>query len=316
MSADADLDTFVASLSQQLTAIRRAAADPARLDPALVIGELEAAGAVDLARDTAELPNPLHWLSAVVRTCAGFSPAVAFSLGARFAAQRIPCDLESEEVTASVASGVGGTAWRATVTGLFPPASVVLLERADVAGRVVSWSVLEEERSVERTGLQGADLRTVTMPAPGTGIELTGDTARQALFELDLLNASVALGLLERAVATTEEYAANRRQFGGPIANFAGLAAILVDMRLRSSAVAGLLAEALEGRRDGAELAAVAGRACVEACLDAIQVHGGYGYIDEYPVAGLLRDAVSLRARAGGRRSAVAAVAAAHLPSV
>jgi hypothetical protein len=316
MSADADLDSFVASLSQQLLAIRRAAADPSRLDPALVVRELEAAGAVDLARDTTELPNPLHWLSSVVRTCAGFSPAIAFALGARFAAHRIPWDSDSEDVTACIAIGAGGPAWRATVAALFPPATVVLLERADVAGRVVPWDVMDEERSVERTGLKDADLRTVTAPAHGTVLELTRDAARAALFELDLLNASVALGVLERAVATTEEYAKNRRQFGGPIANFAGLAAILVDMRLRSSMVGGLLAEALESRGDGAELAAVAGRACVETCLDAIQVHGGYGYIDEYPVSGLLRDAVSLRARAGGRRSAVAAVAAAHLPSV
>ena len=44
-------------------------------------------------------------------------------------------------------------------------------------------------------------------------------------------------------------------------------------------------------------------------CIDAIQAHGGYGYIDEYPVAGLLRDAISLQARAGGRRLHVARVA-------
>jgi hypothetical protein len=316
MSADADLDIFVASVSQQLQGLRRHAAEPAVLDPALVVRELDAAGVVDLARDTAELPNPLHWLSSVVRTCAGFSPSVAFALAARFAAHRIPWEFDSTEATASIAVRGAAGAWRATVPALFPPVTVVLLERADVAGRVVPWHVLDEEQSVPRTGLKEADLRTVTTPDHGRVPELSRDAALAALFELDLLNASVASGLLERAVATAEEYATSRHQFGGPIASFAGLAAILVDIRLRSSVVASLLAEALEGRGSGAELAAVAGRACVETCLDAIQVHGGYGYIDEYPVAGLLRDAVSLRARAGGRRSAVAAVAAAHLSSV
>jgi alkylation response protein AidB-like acyl-CoA dehydrogenase len=35
---------------------------------------------------------------------------------------------------------------------------------------------------------------------------------------------------------------------------------------------------------------------------DGVQLHGGYGYVDDYPAERLLRDAVSLRALAGGRR--------------
>ena len=41
-----------------------------------------------------------------------------------------------------------------------------------------------------------------------------------------------------------------------------------------------------------------------DVALDAIQVHGGYGYIEEYPVAAMLRDAISLRARSSARRDA------------
>ncbi|TDO51656.1 acyl-CoA dehydrogenase-like protein [Kribbella sp. VKM Ac-2527] len=316
MSADAELDSFIVVLDKQLTAVRRAAPDPSALDPELVIPALESVGVLDLALDTVELDNSLEWLSSVIRTCARFSPSIAFALASRFAGQRATRGIGALSPAAAVAGGDGGAAWRATVPGLFAPQTVVLLNRAEVAARVVTWDVGEIGASVRRTGLIDADLRTVTDPAAAaTEPTLTGEQARIALFELDLLNASVGLGLIENAVATSEDYAANRRQFGQPVATFAGLAAILVEMRLRSSIVAGLLTAALGGQRDGAELVAVTGRAGVEVCLDAIQVHGGYGYIDEYPVAGMLRDAISLRARGGGRRAAVAAVAAAHLPS-
>jgi hypothetical protein len=317
MSVDVELDSFVTGLHQQLTALRRRAPDPLALDPELVIPALESVGVLDLARDTLELENPLRWLSTVVRTCARFTPSIAFALAARFAAQRVTQEADSPAVAAAIALGDGESLWRATVPALFAPQAVVLLQRGDVAAKVVPWDALDEEASDGRTGLKYADLRTVAARIPSTaGLSLSADQARIAIRELDLLNASVGLGLIEHAVATSEDYAANRRQFGQPVATFAGLAAILVEMRLRSSAVAGLLSAALESQADGAELVAVAGRAGVDACLDAIQVHGGYGYIDEYPLSGMLRDAISLRARGGGRRAAVAAVAAAHLPSV
>jgi len=59
----------------------------------------------------------------------------------------------------------------------------------------------------------------------------------------------------------------------------------------------------------GDALVATSGRTAVAVALDAIQVHGGYGYIEEYPVAAMLRDAISLRARSFARRDAVAALA-------
>ena len=130
-----------------------------------------------------------------------------------------------------------------------------------------------------------------------------------------MLTASVGLGLIEQAVKTSEDYAANRRQFGRPICH-ASPAWRRSSSRCGCgpSIVEGLLNAVLDGHADAPSWPRSPGRACVDACLDAIQVHGGYGYIDEYPVAGMLRDAISLRARGGGRRSAVAAVAAAHLP--
>ena len=80
----------------------------------------------------------------------------------------------------------------------------------------------------------------------------------------------------------------------------------------RYAAQRALLDHALDTPGDpGAHLAlaATAGRAAVDIAVDAIQVLGGYGCIEEYPVAGLLRDALSLRARGLPRRSGLAGMA-------
>lgn len=311
MSGDHDLEDFVKVLGQRLATVPLVGDGNVR-DLQGLVQALEELGVLELAVASAELDDALLWLASTVRTCARFSPSVAYALAARFAAHRIVPDEES--ATASIADDQHAS-WRGTVPTLFAPGAVVLLRRVESLGRVVAWADLDEEPDQERTGLKGAGLRTVLAPVSDaeTG-ELPQETARAAIFELDVLHAAVGVGLLEGALATAEEYAANRRQFGQPVVTFAGLAAILVEMRLRASAVSALLAATVSGEQRDADLVAITGRACVDTCLEAIQVHGGYGYIDEFPVAGMLRDAVSLRARGGGRRAATAAVAARHLP--
>ena len=316
MSGD-ELAGFASLVEKQLAAVGSRATGSWTLDPEQAVPALEELGVLDLASDSRDMEDSLVWLSTIVRTCAGFSPSIAYALAGRYAAQRAVPEAPGPGVAALAAAGEAESGWGATVPALFHPSGVLLLQRRPVAARVVAWDDLEETPGVERTGLQEADLRTLAERAPATsGRSLTKEQAETGIRELDVLTASVGLGLIERAVKTSEEYAADRRQFGRPISTFAGLAAILVEIRLRSAIVEGLLGAVLAGDADSAELVAVTGRACVDACLDAIQVHGGYGYIDEYPVAGMLRDAISLRARGGGRRSAVAAVASAHYPSV
>ncbi len=314
MITDPDLHSFVASLSLRLRAVRSDVAEHSGVDARQVVDDLGQLGVLDLARDTADLPNALQWLSAVVRVCSSFSPSVGFALASQYAAQRV--DGAADAAITACCVGAGGMGPRqATVPTLLAPDAVVMLER-DGAGRIVLWHAVELEPFSDRTGLKQAELRTISSGATqDVSRELTADQTRAAVFEFDLLSASVALGLLDRTVAAAEEYAIERRQFGQPIARFTGLAAIVVGIRLKARTVESLVADTLDRGEDSGELAAVAGRAAVEACLDAIQVHGGYGYIDEYPVSTLLRDAVSLRARGGGRRSAVAAVAAARLVS-
>jgi hypothetical protein len=199
---------------------------------------------------------------------------------------------------------------RATVPGLFDPEVTLLLDASGAGGLLVGRDATATEPGPKRTGLADAHLRTVRVV--GDPIRtLDRVAASAAVGELALLTAAASVGVAEAALTASTTYATQRRQFGSPLLSFVGLRAILVEMQLRVSTVSALIERALD---DGTvasclELAATAGRAAVDVAVDAIQVHGGYGYIDEYPVAGLLRDALSLRARIP-RRSSVARLAA------
>lgn len=100
---------------------------------------------------------------------------------------------------------------------------------------------------------------------------------------------------LERCVA----YAQERQQFGKPIGNFQLVAAKLADMKVRLETSRLLLYRAAWQVLSGADAAMDAAiaklyisEAAVTSALDAVQLHGGYGYMEEYDAARELRDAV------------------------
>ncbi|MEU5045904.1 acyl-CoA dehydrogenase family protein [Streptomyces griseorubiginosus] len=308
-------DDFLAVLTKRLAAWDGSDAHAIR-------SLLRTADVLDLAQETAGLDDAVDWLVATVRTTAYFSPAAAFALGGRFAAQRGLAAAEAADrdvadltdltdLTSAVTNPTAHRPWTATVPTLLAPAAVVFLDRGTRSAVLARWDALvaEDAEGTRRTGLRAAALRTVRLD--DTLLTALPDAvARRTTRDWDLFTSAVGLGLAEKALDTAENYARERRQFGSPIGTFAGLRAMLAEMRIRVCAVRVMLDAAAAGDLDTEELLAQAGRAAVDICLDAIQVHGGYGYIDEYPVAGLLRDAVSLRARGGGRRSLLAQVAA------
>ena len=110
--------------------------------------------------------------------------------------------------------------------------------------------------------------------------------------------AAGAAGLAREALEVSLRYAAEREQFGVPIASKQlvqeQLAARHVDIQAANGLLDQVLAKKLTGERATLEIS-TAKLFCTEAsvrCADrAVQVHGGYGYIDEYPVQRLLRDA-------------------------
>lgn len=112
-----------------------------------------------------------------------------------------------------------------------------------------------------------------------------------------LQTAARAVGVMQAAFETAREYAASRTIFGGPLLDYpltqsrlAEMAARVATLRLFSHAVAGYLGQP-RGQIEAAMVKSLACRAAEEITRDALQMHGGYGYAEEYPVSRLFVDA-------------------------
>jgi alkylation response protein AidB-like acyl-CoA dehydrogenase len=106
------------------------------------------------------------------------------------------------------------------------------------------------------------------------------------------------MGLAQGALEYAMVYAGYREQFGAPISSFQMIQAMLADMDAATEAARQLLytaCEEIDAGRDAARWAAicklVAGDTAMKVTTDAVQVLGGYGYVDEYPVERMMRDA-------------------------
>ncbi len=111
--------------------------------------------------------------------------------------------------------------------------------------------------------------------------------------------ATCSVGAAQGALAHAQRYMQERKQFGKPIASFQALQFKLADMATELVAarqMVRLAASKLDaGARDASTYCAMAKRFATDAGFnvinEALQLHGGYGYIREYPLERLLRDA-------------------------
>lgn len=162
-------------------------------------------------------------------------------------------------------------------------------------------------RSLEKMGLRTSPMGEVVLadclvPA---GKRLGPEGAGTAIFnssmgwERSCILAS-ALGAMQRQLETCVSYARTRRQFGQAIGKFQGVADKVADMYLRLEAARLLVYQAAwlaqQGKSAAAEAAAAklfTSEAWVQSSLDAIQIHGAYGYMKEAGIERDLRDAVA-----------------------
>ncbi|CAN5382694.1 acyl-CoA dehydrogenase [soil metagenome] len=134
--------------------------------------------------------------------------------------------------------------------------------------------------------------------------QLLGDPSEGFVYALEGLDGgrlgigALALGISQAALEYATEYAQERKQFGSPISEFQGIRWKLADMACGIEAARSLLlraAAAREAGEDAKRLASMtkllASETAMAVTTQAVQVFGGYGYMKEYPVERLFRDA-------------------------
>ena len=111
--------------------------------------------------------------------------------------------------------------------------------------------------------------------------------------------AAQALGLAQGAFEVATRYARERKQFGKPIFDFQAVQFMLADMAMQIEAARGITYQAaMKSEREESDLTffsaaskCFATDVAMRVTTDAVQVLGGYGYVNDYPVERMMRDA-------------------------
>jgi alkylation response protein AidB-like acyl-CoA dehydrogenase len=170
--------------------------------------------------------------------------------------------------------------------------------RTDAAGYVVGKK--EDKMGQRASETVGIAFEDMFVPDD----QLLGDPSQGFIYALQGLDngrmgiAALAIGIAQAALDHALAYAAERKQFGTAIRDFQGMQFKLADMATRIEAARGLLFRAAAAKDAGepvTRLASMAKLFASEAAMyvttQAVQVFGGYGYVKEYPVEKLFRDA-------------------------
>jgi alkylation response protein AidB-like acyl-CoA dehydrogenase len=158
----------------------------------------------------------------------------------------------------------------------------------------------EEKMGWHSQPTRGVSFDGVRVPADHL-LGQEGDGFKIAMKGLDggrLNIAACSLGAAQGALDAARRYMGERRQFGKKLAEFQALQFKLADMATELVAARQMVHTAARkldaGSHDATVWCAMAKRFATDAgfaiCNDALQIHGGYGYIREYPVERLLRD--------------------------
>ena len=158
----------------------------------------------------------------------------------------------------------------------------------------------EDKMGLRASPTVGLTFDTMRVPAD----RLLGNEGQGFIYAMQSLEhgrlgiAAQALGIARAALHYSVGYALERQQFGKPISDFQAIQYKLADMASRITATRQLLHAAAAAKDRGEDVGAVASMAKLLASEtamwvtnQAVQIHGGYGYVTEYPVERLFRDA-------------------------
>ncbi len=172
-----------------------------------------------------------------------------------------------------------------------------------------SQSGVKPGRHEDKLGQRASDtaplvLEDVKIPAsqvlapPGQGFKLAMETFNQTRPDIG----AIAVGVMRRCLDESVAYAKERKTFGVPIAQHQLIQAMLAEMKIRIEATSLLVRKAAwsldRGLRDPMTSScakAYGADAAMASAIDAVQVFGGYGYVKDYPVEKLMRDAKILQ---------------------
>ena len=171
------------------------------------------------------------------------------------------------------------------------------------------FTVGKKEKKMGIRGSQTCELIFENCPIPAENLlGKEGEGFKYAMMTLDQTRPVVgaqALGMAQGALDYAVRYAKERVQFGKPIATFQGLQFMMADMVTRVEAArqliykaANLIENAAENNTSTNEISLFSSMAklfasdtAMQVTTDALQILGGYGYMKEYPMERMLRDA-------------------------
>lgn len=157
----------------------------------------------------------------------------------------------------------------------------------------------------DKLGIRSSDTCSITFDNCKVPVEnLVWEEGKGFNFAMNTLNggrigiASQAIGIAEASMEASIKYAQERKAFGKEIAKFQAIQFMISDMAVKIDAAKMLTYKAAAVKDAGKSYVSEAAMAklyaskiSVECALDAIQIHGGYGYVREYLVERYLRDA-------------------------
>ena len=188
---------------------------------------------------------------------------------------------------------------------------VAWTDKSKSSGKGMTMFLVEKERGVKvgsiekKLGLKLSStseiiLDNIRVPSDhvigevGQGFKIALGTVNKAR----VISMVFALGIAQAAVDYAVEYAQTRQTFGKRIIDHQGLAFLISNMQIRTDASRALLYYGANMLDQGLPMDTIAcstkvfiSDATMQTALDAVQVFGGYGYMKDYPVEKLMRDA-------------------------
>ena len=189
---------------------------------------------------------------------------------------------------------------------------VFALTKPELKSKGISGFVVEAESPglslgapEKKLGIKCSDTREISFSdTPVPKENLIGEENHGFKMALTILNhgrigvGAQALGIAEAALEESIKYSLQRKQFGQPIANFQGIQFKLADMAMRIEAARWMVYQAAYLQsigqpftKESSMAKLFASEMCNYVANEAVQIHGGYGYMKEYPVERYFRDA-------------------------